>query len=90
MTNVRETAATAGVSITPGRPAQARRTTGRVVACLFVDFGDRDRAPRARYECVRCGYASPIVTGPAAVKTFVDTAADTHRAVCTAPQETHQ
>ncbi|WP_327337370.1 hypothetical protein OG384_14815 [Streptomyces sp. NBC_01324] len=82
--------ATARVPTAPGRPAQAQH----VVAALFVDFGDDRgndrRPPRARYECVRCGYRSEIVTGPAAVAAFTATARDTHRTVCPALQENHQ
>lgn len=74
--------------------------TGRltVADALFVDLGegfeikDGDRAgqikytrqPRARFECVRCGYASPTVTGPAAVRDFVANEPTDHRAVCPA------
>lgn len=81
------TAATAGVSTAPGRPAQAQQ----VVAALFVDFGndrgDNRRPPRARYECVRCNHRSEVVTGPAAVAAFTATVRDSHRSVCPALQE---
>ncbi|MFJ6235077.1 hypothetical protein ACIQH0_13325 [Streptomyces griseus] len=58
-----------------------------VVACLFVDFGDKSRPPRARYECVPCNYASPVVTGVDAVTAFVATAAHEHRITCINYQE---
>ncbi|MFD0344037.1 hypothetical protein ACFVH0_36125 [Streptomyces sp. NPDC127117] len=86
MTEQHSTAAVGGAS--SGRRGPARR---RVVAALFVDFGDARgddrRPPRARYECVRCNYRSEIVTGPAAVAAFTATAADAHRIVCPALQE---
>lgn len=70
----------------------------RVLDALFVDLGEGreikhgDRAgqitytrqPRARFECVRCGYASEIVTGAAAVRDFVANEPADHRAVCPA------
>lgn len=70
----------------------------RVNDALFVDFGDgyeiRDgthagqiryrRQPRARFECVRCGYASPVVTGPVDVREFVANEPNDHRAICPA------
>ncbi|MEU2730071.1 hypothetical protein ABZ650_20380 [Streptomyces griseoviridis] len=73
-------------------------TARRVSDALFIDCGtgyehktgDRagqityTRQPRARYECVRCGYASPVVTGPDDVKRFVATARTSHRATCPA------
>ena len=78
--------------------------TGRltVADALFVDLGegreikhgDRrgqityTRQPRARFECVRCGYASPTVTGPAAVRDFVANEPTDHRAVCPAIHNT--
>lgn len=70
---------------------------------LFVDCGDGyevkqgssdageikyRRPPRARFECVRCEYASEVVTGATAVKRFVATAATDHRAVCPALHNT--
>ncbi|MET7944237.1 hypothetical protein [Streptomyces sp. NPDC005302] len=74
--------------------------TGRqqVNDALFIDCGDGyeikhgdnageikyRRPPRARFECVRCGYASPIVTGPTAVKNFVAAARPEHRSICPA------
>lgn len=74
--------------------------TGRMEVhdALFVDLGegfeikDGDRAgqirwtrqPRARFECVRCGYASPTVTGAPAVRDFVANEPTDHRAVCPA------
>ncbi|WP_326592787.1 hypothetical protein [Streptomyces brevispora] len=85
MTEQHNTSA-AGAS-TPGRRAPAQR---HVVAALFVDFGDRDREPRARYECVPCAYRSHVVTGAAAVAAFVETAAEAHRIVCPSRQENHQ
>jgi hypothetical protein len=76
----------------------------RVLDALFVDLGDGfeikngDRAgqikytrqPRARFESVRCEYASEIVTGPAAVQRFVATARTEHRAICPAAHITSQ
>lgn len=78
--------------------------TGRmtVADALFVDLGegfeikDGDRSgqirwtrqPRARFECVRCGYASPTVTGPPQVRDFVANEPTDHRAVCPATQDT--
>jgi hypothetical protein len=79
--------------------------TGRTVAdALFIDCGDGyeikqgdnageikyRRPPRARFECVRCEYASEIVTGPEAVKQFVATARTDHRAICPALRTTNQ
>jgi hypothetical protein len=69
---------------------------------LFVDLGEGreikqgDRAgqikytrqPRARFECVRCGYASPTVTGAPAVRDFVANEPTDHRAVCPAIHST--
>lgn len=94
-----KTAATAGAPIAPGRPAQP---DGRyVVDVLFVDLGDAredwktglirwTRQPRARFECLRCRYASPTVTGPDKVRSFVTNIRTDHRSVCTAPQEHRQ
>lgn len=73
-------------------------TTQQVVSVLFVDCGEGyeikhgDRAgqirwtlqPRARFECVACNWASEVVTGPTAVRKFIDHIHDTHQAVCTA------
>ncbi|MFJ6935722.1 hypothetical protein [Streptomyces sp. NPDC101132] len=77
------------------RPATGPR---RVTAALFVDLGEGreikqgDRAgqmwwttqPRARYECLACGWASEIVTGADAVKAFTAHIRTTHRATCPA------
>lgn len=74
----------------------------RVNDALFVDLGegyeikDGDRAgqirwtrqPRARFECVRCGYASPTVTGAPKVRDFVTNEPRDHRAVCPAIHST--
>ncbi|MFD5632421.1 MULTISPECIES: hypothetical protein [Streptomycetaceae] len=76
----------------------------RVNDALFVDLGDGyeikhgDRAgqitytrqPRARFECVRCGYASPVAVGAPAVKRFVATARTEHRQICLAIHPTTQ
>jgi hypothetical protein len=78
--------------------------TGRqkVRDALFVDLGEGheikqgDRAgqikytrqPRARFECVRCGYASPTVTGAPQVRDFVANEPRDHRAVCPAIHHT--
>lgn len=80
--------------------------TGRqlVAAALFIDCGDGyeikqgdnageikyRRPPRARFECVRCSYASPTATGPAAVKRFIATEPTNHRAICPANHTTNQ
>ncbi|MFJ4918030.1 hypothetical protein [Streptomyces sp. NPDC088726] len=88
-----QNATSAAGADTPGRRAPAHR---RVLGALFIDFGndrgpeDEQRPPRARYECVPCNYRSHVVTGAAAVTAFVETAADTHRAVCPSRQENHQ
>lgn len=77
-------------------------TGRRVTGALFVDCGEGreirhgDRAgqirwtrqPRARYECVACGYRSETVTGPDAVKAFVSHIRTTHQATCTAAAHT--
>lgn len=74
----------------------------RVLDALFVDLGEGreikhgDRAgqitytrqPRARFECVRCDYASEIVTGAAAVRDFVANEPTDHRAICPATHRT--
>lgn len=92
MTQKHNAAAAGGAS--PGRRAPAPRR--EVVAALFIDFGndrgpeEEQRPPRARYECVPCNYRSSIVTGAAAVRAFVETAAAAHRAVCPSRQEIHQ
>lgn len=58
----------------------------RVVGGLFVDFGLQlkngtwVRPPRARYECLPCQYASPVVTGAEAVARFVATIRADHYA----------
>ena len=78
--------------------------TGRltVADALFVDLGEGreikhgaragqityTRQPRARFECVRCSYASPTVTGPAPVRDFVANEPTDHRAVCPAIHHT--
>lgn len=69
----------------------------RVRDALFVDLGEgyeikKDgprrgqiwwkRDPRARYECVRCQYASPVVHGADAVRAFIATIRNDHRATC--------
>lgn len=38
--------------------------------------------PRARYECVACGYRSDVVTSPASVKAFISHIRTTHQATC--------
>lgn len=79
-------------------------TEMRVADALFVDCGEGreikhgaragqiryTREPRARFECVRCGYASPTVTGPAAVRDFVANEPRDHRAVCPAIHHTNR
>lgn len=69
---------------------------------LFVDCGDGyevkqgddagqikyRRPPRARFECVRCGYASATVTGAPNVRDFVANEPTDHRAVCPAIHRT--
>lgn len=39
--------------------------------------------PRARYECVTCGWRSETVTGALAVLRFIDHIRTTHQAACT-------
>lgn len=39
--------------------------------------------PRARYECVACGWTSETVTGAIAVRTFLNHIRATHKATCT-------
>ncbi|MYT24600.1 hypothetical protein GTW69_30705 [Streptomyces sp. SID7760] len=72
--------------------------TRQVTAALRIDCGTGieikagDRAgeiwwktePRARYECVVCGWRSEIVTGADAAKNFTDHIRTTHQAVCPA------
>lgn len=53
----------------------------QVTAALRIDCESKTR-PRARYECVTCGWASEAVTGPAAVQAFVSHIRTTHRATC--------
>ncbi|MFF0019133.1 hypothetical protein ACFYQQ_01005 [Streptomyces sp. NPDC005496] len=74
-----------------------------VADALFVDLGDGreikegaragqityKRQPRARYECLRCGYHAPPVTGAPAVRDFVTNEPRDHRASCPAIT-THQ
>lgn len=74
----------------------------RVTGALRVDCGEGretrhgERAgqirwitqPRARYECVACGYRSETVTGPEAVKAFVSHIRTTHQATCPAANPT--
>lgn len=61
-----------------------------IIGGLFIDMGQQlkngtwKKPPRARYGCVTCGYQSEIVTGAAAVKTFVSHIRTTHRATCPA------
>ncbi|MFF3060894.1 hypothetical protein [Streptomyces sp. NPDC057909] len=81
MTQAHTTAAARG--ITSGRPARA------VIAALFVDFGDRGRQPRAKYECVLCQTTEGPVQGAEAVAAFTASIKSEHRARCTAPQEMH-
>lgn len=73
----------------------------QVADALFVDLGEGfeikhgDRAgqikytrqPRARFECIRCEYASETVTGPEPVTRFVATARTSHQAICPANQK---
>lgn len=69
-----------------------------ITGALFVDCGEGreirhgDRAgeirwtrqPRARFECLTCGWRSETVTGPSSVKTFVSHIRTTHQATCPA------
>ena len=73
----------------------------QVADALFVDLGEGfeikhgDRAgqikytrqPRARFECIRCEYASETVTGPEPVTRFVATARTSPQAICPANQK---
>ncbi|MFE9845823.1 hypothetical protein [Streptomyces goshikiensis] len=72
-------------------------TRWQVIRALFIDCGQGieiktgDRAgqiwwktpPRARHECLDCGWQSETVTGPAKVKAFISHIRDTHQATCT-------
>jgi hypothetical protein len=57
-----------------------------MVGGLFIDCGQQlkngtwARPPRARYECLPCRYASPVVTGAEAVQRFVATIRADHYA----------
>lgn len=58
----------------------------RIVGGLFIDCGQQlknltwVREPRARYQCLDCHYASPVVTGAEAVARFVSTIRADHYA----------
>lgn len=58
----------------------------RITGALFVDMGQQlkngtwKRPPRARYECLPCGYASPVITGAENVARFVATIRANHHA----------
>ncbi|WP_329615630.1 hypothetical protein OG244_23230 [Streptomyces brevispora] len=84
------TAATAGVPAPPGRPAQAQVHTGT----LTIKAATEGRQPSAHYECHRCGFKTPTVTGRQAVAEFTAKAAEgvaAHRDACPAAhQETTQ
>lgn len=60
----------------------------RITGALFVDLGEQlhggtwIRQPRARYECLLCHTREGPVTGPAAVRAFVDTIRATHKTNC--------
>ena len=64
--------------------------TGRIepAAVLFVDLGEQLRGgtwirqPRAKYECLLCQTREGPVTGPAAVRAFVETIRATHKTTC--------
>ncbi|MFJ3923065.1 hypothetical protein [Streptomyces sp. NPDC090022] len=74
----------------------------RITGALFIDAGEGreirhgDRAgqihytrhPRARYECLACGWTSETVTGPEAVKAFTSHIRITHPATCPAAAPT--
>lgn len=93
------TAAAASPAAGPARsrikptPAYSRQVTAalRVDCGAGIEIKDGDRAgqiwwktqPRARYECVACGWQSAIVTGPLAVKNFTSSIRTTHQAACT-------
>lgn len=62
-----------------GRPAPGQR---HVTAALFVDFGDKSRPPRAKYECVRCQTTEGPVHGPEQVAAFVANVKTAHHARC--------
>lgn len=61
-------------------------TGSAIVGALFIDMGQQlkngtwARQPKARYECLTCKYASPEVTGAAAVQRFVATIRADHYA----------
>ncbi|MER7047757.1 hypothetical protein [Streptomyces jumonjinensis] len=70
--------------------------TARMSGALAVDFGDGyeikrgdltghieyRRPPRAVYACLRCGTQEGPVTGPLAVRRFVDTVRAVHATRC--------
>lgn len=77
---------TAGGSA-PGRRAPAPQF---IAAVLVIDCGTEGRMPSAYYECHRCGFRTPTVTGRQPVAQFTadaDAGAKSHRAVCPALQE---
>ncbi|MFG2269095.1 hypothetical protein ACGFNY_04895 [Streptomyces chartreusis] len=63
---------------------------------IFVDLGEGyetkkgprkgeiwwKRQPRARYECLPCQYASPVVHGVDEVRAFITDIRTRHRAIC--------
>ncbi|MET7458084.1 hypothetical protein ACWEPZ_37730 [Streptomyces sp. NPDC004288] len=78
-------------------PAGGEGLDLQVRDALFIDLGEgyeikKDgprkgqiwwkRDPRARYECLPCQYASPVVHGADEVRAFVATIRTDHRAIC--------
>lgn len=63
-------------------------TRQHITGALFVDLGQQLKGgtwvqpPRARYECLLCHTREGPVTGPAAVRTFVETIRATHKTDC--------
>ncbi|THA82765.1 hypothetical protein [Streptomyces sp. A0592] len=98
------TTPTTTISPAVAAAAQRQTHSGprQVTSALFVDCGDGretkhgDRAgqirytgqPRARYECLACGWQSETITGPTAIRRFLDHIRAAHKAACpAAPSE---
>lgn len=79
------------------KPAEGGGLDLHVRDVLFVDLGEGyeikkagprrgqiwwKQDPRARYECLPCQYASPVVRGADQVRAFVATIRTDHRAIC--------
>jgi hypothetical protein len=93
----RTTANEPTTTVTPiRRPRTPREEPLRITGALRIDAGEgfatKDAGPgqfawktqpRARYECVTCGWKSEIVTGATAIRTFINHIRATHKAACT-------